>query len=398
MHLAPHIASLGTETAFEVLARAQALAARGRSVINLGIGQSDFPTPQHIVEAGCRALTDGHHGYTPANGILPLREAIAADAHRRFGARVDPAQIVVAPGGKVTLAFALMMLGQPGVEVLTPDPGYPIYRSMIDFSGATAIGYPPGGAGCGAFSADAILSRITARTRLLILNSPSNPTGEVVPRDELDRLVLGLQRHPNVYVLSDEIYSRLVFGRARHTSLLEYESLRDRVIVLDGLSKTYAMSGWRVGWGIWPGNLAEVAARLAINIYSCVNASAQHAGIAALQGPQDDIARMVDTFAARREVLVPALDRLPGLSCKRPDGAFFAFPDIRATGFSARELQDRWLEELGVAVLAGTSFGSGGEGHVRISYASSLDELREALRRIAGWLDAHGSAPLRSIA
>lgn len=381
------ISSLGTETAFEVLARANALAATGRSVVNLSIGQPDFPTPPHIVEAACRALTDGAHGYTPANGLLALREAIAEDARQRLGASVDPECVVVVPGGKVTMSFAMMILGQPGAEILTPDPGFPIYRSMIEFSGARAVPYPVRDG----FSAADVLRRITANTRLLILNSPSNPTGEVIPARELDALVAGLAAHPQVHVLSDEIYGRLVYAPERHHSLLGADALRDRLIVLDGLSKTYAMTGWRLGWGIWPRPLAEIATRLAINIYSCVNAATQHAAIAALRGPQDAVARMVATFGQRRDVVVSALNALPGVSCRQPGGAFYAFADVRATGFSAHELQDRWLDEIGVATIAGTSFGAGGEGHVRLSYASALDQLNEAIRRIDGWLHTQTS-------
>lgn len=391
MYIAPSIATLATESAFEVLARAQAIASAGRSVINLGIGQPDFPTPPHIVEAACRALRDGHHGYTPANGIPELRAAIAADAAQRLAVEIDPGQVVVVPGGKVTMSFAMLMFGGAGAEVLHPDPGFPIYKSMIEFSGATAVGYPLPEPGGSALSADAVLARITPRTRLLIVNSPGNPTGGVVAPAELERLVAGLARHPQVFVLSDEIYARLVFGAVRHQSLLAEPTLRDRLIVLDGLSKTYAMTGWRLGWGIWPGGLAEHATRLAINFYSCVNAVAQHAGIAALLGPQEPVARMVATFAKRRDVLVELLNRLPGIRCGLPGGAFYAFPDISATGFSARELQDRWLEELGVATIAGSSFGARGEGFIRLSFASSLDNLREAVRRLQPWLQCHAS-------
>jgi aspartate/methionine/tyrosine aminotransferase len=283
----------------------------------------------------------------------------------------------------------MMMLGSPGAEILYPDPGFPIYRSMIDFSGATGVGYPLHDGI--SLSADEILARITPRTRLVIVNSPANPTGGVVSRAELDRLIRGLERHPHVFVLSDEIYGRLVFGEARHESLLAAASLRDRLIVLDGLSKTYAMTGWRLGWGVWPGRLAEVATRLAVNIYSCCNAATQHAAVAALTGPQEPVHHMVATFAERRDVIVEALNHLPGVRCATPGGAFYAFPDITATGYSARDLQDRWLDELGVATIAGTSFGAGGEGHVRFSYASSLDSIREAMRRLDGWLRHHVS-------
>lgn len=388
-HPMTRLPSIGTESAFEVLARAEALSAGGRSILNLGIGQPDFPTPPHIVEAACRALAEGHHGYTPPKGILALREAIADDAARRVGATVDPSQVLVVPGAKVTMSFAMLLLGSPGAEILHPDPGFPIYRSMIAFSGATPVGYPVGDG----FDADAVLSRITRRTRLLIVNSPSNPTGEVIPPRELDRLVEGLARHPRVHVLSDEIYGRIVYAPARHASLLGAASLRDRLIVLDGLSKTYAMTGWRLGWGVWPEALVETATRLAINVYSCVNAPAQHAGVAALRGPQDAVDRMVATFAARRDEVVAALGRLPGVRCARPDGAFYAFPDVSGTGFDAATLQDRWLDEAGVATLAGGGFGPGGEGRVRLSYACSTEALREAVARIDRWLTATKGAP-----
>lgn len=396
MHIAANIATLGTESAFEVLARAQAIAAGGRSVIDLGIGQPDFPTPPHIVEAACRALVDGHHGYTPANGIPELREAIAEEARRRLGVTVDPGQVVVVPGGKVTMAFAMLMFGSADAEILYPDPGFPIYKSMIDYSGARAVGYPLTGQGGLAWAAEEVLSRITPRTRLIILNSPANPTGGVVPRGEVEKLVAGLARHPEVYVLSDEIYGRLVFEGA-HCSLLAMAALRERLIVLDGLSKTYAMTGWRLGWGIWPGALAEMATRLAVNMYSCVNAVAQRAGVAALMGPQDSVDRMVAIFAARRTALVDGFNKLPGIRCALPGGAFYAFPEVSGTGFSARTLQDRWLDELGVASIAGTSFGAGGEGHVRFSCANSLENIREAIGRIDGWLRRHAPMAGRCI-
>ncbi len=344
MHLAERMGRLGTESAFEVLARAQALQRRwaeekrGRSVINLGIGQPDFPTPDHIVEAGRKALKDGHHGYTPANGILPLREAVAADIAKRRGVGVDPEDIVIVPGGKVTMAFAMLMFGEAGAEIMYPDPGFPIYRSMIAFSGATPVPIPLHEKNGFSFSAEEVLARITPRTRLIVLNSPANPTGGVVPRVEIDRLVAGLARHPQVAVLSDEIYGRMVYGNGEHVSLVAYPEIRDRLIILDGWSKTYAMTGWRLGWALWPRGLAELATRLAINIHSCVNAATQWAGIAALNGPQDSVDRMVAEFDRRRLFVVDALNRLPGVSCVRPLGAFYAFPNITRTGLTARAM------------------------------------------------------------
>ena len=386
MQLAAAMSRLGTESAFEVLARATRLAQGGADIINLGIGQPDFPTPPNIVEAAVRALRDGHHGYTPANGILPLREAVAADMHARRGVEVSPDRIVVVPGGKVTMAFAIMMFGEPGAEIMYPDPGFPIYRSMIEFTGAKPVpialhedkGY--------AFSAEEVLAGITPRTRLMIVNSPANPTGGVVPKEELDKLVAGLADHPHVAVMSDEIYARMCYDGIPHASLTTYPEIADRLILLDGWSKTYAMTGWRMGWGVWPEGLAEQATRLAINVNSCVNAATQWAGIEALEGPQDAVGEMVRAFDERREVIVRELNALPGFSCPRPGGAFYAFPNIEGTGKTSRQLQDELLSGHGVAIISGTSFGIHGEGYVRFSYANSIPAIEEACARIRRYL------------
>src|SRR5712691_244365 len=384
---------LGTETAFEVLARANALAAQGRSIINLGIGQPDFPTPGHIVEAGRKALADGHHGYTPANGIPQLRAAVAADLFRRHRIEVSPELVLVVPGGKVTMFFAILMIGEPGAEILYPNPGFPIYESVIRFSGATPVPMPLHESAGFSFSADEVLEKITPRTRLLIINSPANPTGGVVPRHELDRLVAGLERHPQVAVLSDEIYGEILYDGAEHVSLLGYPSLQDRVILLDGWSKTYAMTGWRMGYGVWPKALFAAAERLAINCHSCVNASAQYAGIAALEGPREPVWRMIKAFAERREVIVAALNSLPGIRCANPGGAFYTFPNVEGTGYGARELQGELLDKAGVATIAGTSFGAFGEDYIRFSYANSLEAITEAIERIRNFLGNLPGAP-----
>jgi len=384
--MAGRMSVLGTETAFEVLARANALAAQGRSIINLGIGQPDFPTPEHIVEAGRKALADGHHGYTPANGIPPLRAAVSADLLRRHGIEVSPDLVLVVPGGKVTMFFAILMFGEPGVEILYPNPGFPIYESVIRFSGATPVPIPLHEAAGFSFSAEEVLDKITPRTRLMIINSPANPTGGVVPRHELDRLVAGLERHPHVAVLSDEIYGEILYDGAEHVSLLRYPSLRDRLILLDGWSKTYAMTGWRLGYAVWPEAVIGHAERLAINCHSCVNAAAQYAGIAALTGPREPVHRMVAAFAERRELIVAALNGLPGVRCARPGGAFYTFPNITGTGCDARTLQGQLLEQTGVATIAGTSFGEYGEGYLRFSYANSREAIGEAIDRIRNFL------------
>ena len=386
MQLAAGMARLGTESAFEVLARATRLAQSGRSIINLGIGQPDFPTPPHVCEAAIRALRDGHHGYTPANGILPLRLAVARDMLLRRGVEVSPERIVIVPGGKVTMFMAIAMVGEPGAEILYPDPGFPIYRSLIEWNGAVPVPIRLTEARGFTFSADEVLAAITPRTRMLIVNSPANPTGGVVLKAELDRLAAGLADHPHVLVLSDEIYARMCYDGAAHASMLSYPELEDRLILLDGWSKTYAMTGWRLGWGVWPQALVEHATRLAINTHSCVNAPTQWAGMAALDGPQDAVDAMMATFAQRRRLVVDLLNGLPGFRCATPGGAFYAFPDIEGTGHEARALQDALLDEVGVAVVAGTSFGALGRGHVRVSYAASGEAIEEAAARIARWL------------
>lgn len=382
LKLSEKMGRLGTETAFEVLARAEVLAHEGKDIINLGIGQPDFKSPPHVVEAAIRALRDGHHGYTPSPGISTLREAVAADILKYRGVEVSPEQIVVVPGGKVTMFFAILMFGEPGVEILYPNPGFPIYESMIEFSGAKAIPTPLPENRDFSFDAEEVLSLITPRTRLLIVNSPANPTGGAVPREELDKLVSGLEAHPHVAILSDEIYARMTYDNRAHVSLLGYPQLADRLILLDGWSKTYAMTGWRMGYAVWPKTLVEGATRLAVNCHSCVNASAQFAGIAALEGPQGAVDEMVAAFDQRRGVIVEGLNALPGVRCRRPGGAFYAFPNIEGTGMDARTLQNRLLEETGVATVAGTSFGAQGEGFIRFSYANSVDNIERALERM----------------
>ncbi len=383
---AESMSRLGTESAFEVLARANALAAQGKDIINLGIGQPDFKTPQHIVEAAVKALRDGHHGYTPANGIPELREAVSADIAKYRGAEVDPGNVMIVPGGKVTMFFAILMFGETGAEIIYPNPGFPIYESAINFTGAKAVPMPLHEKNGFSFNAEEVLSLITPKTRLLIINSPANPTGGVVPRQEIDKLVAGLEQHPHVCVMSDEIYARMLYDGREHVSLLDYESIRDRLIVLDGWSKTYAMTGWRLGYGVWPKSLIKAATRLSINSHSCVNASAQWAGIAALNGPQDSVDQMVKAFDERRKVIVERLNTIDGISCEMPGGAFYVFPNITGTGIGAREMQDKLLNEVGVATIAGTSFGSYGEGYLRFSYANSLENIERAIERIKSCL------------
>lgn len=383
----PAFSRIGEENAFAVLARATALAQAGRDVINLGIGQPDMPTPPHVVEAAVKALQDGHHGYTPATGILPLREAVSRDLDRRLGVQVSPDSVMIVPGGKVTMFMAILMFGEPGAEILYPDPGFPIYRSMIEFTGATPVPVPIREANGFAFSAEETLSLITPRTRLLILNSPANPTGGVTPKAEIDTLVAGLAAHPNVAIMSDEIYGTMTYDGERHHTLLAYPEIRDRLIYLDGASKTYAMTGWRLGWSVWPAPLYDAARKLAVNSFSCVNAATQWAGIAALDGPQDCVAAMMAEFDRRRLLVVEGLNRLPGVSCITPKGAFYAFPNIGQTGWKAKALASALLEEAGVATIGGPDFGVHGEGYLRLSYANSAENITRALERIGAFLE-----------
>jgi aspartate aminotransferase len=383
---------IGEENAFAVLARATALAAQGRDIINLGIGQPDFSTPPHIVEAAVKALRDGHHGYTPSTGILPVREAVAADLARRYRVTVSPDTVMVVPGGKVTMFMAILMFGEAGADILYPDPGFPIYRSMIEYTGARPVPVPIREANGFAFSAEETLSLITPATRLLILNSPANPTGGVTPKSEVDKLVAGLERHPDVVVLSDEIYDQMLYDGEQHVCLLAYPSLRERLILLNGWSKTYAMTGWRMGYSVWPKGLYEFARKLAVNSYSCVNAAAQWAGLAALTGPQESIAEMVAEFDRRRGLVVDGLDRLPGISCATPKGAFYAFPNITRTGWKSKALASALLEDAGVAVVGGPDFGVLGEGYLRLSYANSAENILKALYRMHDFLRTRKAA------
>ena len=382
----------GEENAFAVLARANALAAQGRDIINLGIGQPDFRTPDHIAEAAIKAIRDGHHGYTAATGIPVLREAVAADLHKRFGATVSPDEVMIMPGGKPTMFMSILMFGEPGVEIMYPDPGFPIYRSMIEYTGATPVPIPIREENGFAFSAEETLALITPKTRLIIINSPANPTGGVTPKAEVDKFVAGMEKWPEVAIMSDEIYDQLIYDGQEHVTLLNYPSIRNRLILLNGWSKTYAMTGWRLGYAIWPGKLYENARKLAVNLHSCVNAPTQYAGVAALTGPQDAVAHMRAEFDKRRKVVVEGLNKLPGVSCIVPAGAFYAFPNIKQTGWKAKPLANALLDETGVALIGGPDFGILGEGYLRLSYANSTENILKALGRMGEFLSSRKAA------
>lgn len=382
---------IGEENAFAVLARANALAASGKSVINLGIGQPDFPTPENIVDAAVKALRDGHHGYTPATGIPELRDAVAADLSQRYSTAVNAENVMIVPGGKVTMYTAITLFGEPGAEILYPDPGFPIYRSMIEFTGATPVPIPIRESNQFAFSAEETLALLTPATRLIILNSPANPCGGVTPKSEIDKLVAGLADYPDVAILSDEIYDQMVYDGETHTSLLSYPSIRDRLILLNGWSKTYAMTGWRLGYSVWPDTLFDAVRKLAVNAWSCVNAPAQYAALEALTGPQDAVSDMMAAFDTRRLAVVDALNTLPNIHCITPKGAFYAFPNVKDTGLPAKQLASQLLEDTGVALIGGPDFGINGEGYIRVSYANSLDNILEAVERVRTWLNQQES-------
>jgi aspartate aminotransferase len=380
MRLADSMARLGTESAFEVLAKARAVEAAGKQVVHLEIGEPDFPTPAHITDAGIEALRSGATHYTPPAGIPELREAIASDAGRRRGIDVHPSEVVVTPGAKPIIFFGLVALVNPGDEVVYPDPGFPIYQSLISFLGAKPVPIPLREANDFTFDLDLLRSSVNDRTRMIVLNSPQNPTGGVLDRAALGEIADLAQRH-DCWVLSDEIYGRLLYG-GEHASIASLPDMRERTIILDGFSKTYAMTGWRLGYGIMPPELADEIAKLMVNSASCTATFTQYAGVAALTGPQQCVDNMLGEFRARRSLVVSGLNGIPGISCRWPAGAFYAFPNVGGLGLSSAGLADKLLVDHGVATLAGSSFGVAGEGYLRLSYANSRENLREALRRI----------------
>ncbi len=381
--LAARMGLLGTESAFSVLAKAKALEAAGRDIIHLEIGEPDFDTPEHIIEAGCAALRSGHTHYTPSAGIMELREAIARYVARSRGVPVGAEQVVVTPGGKPIMFFAILALVDEGDEVLLPNPSFPIYESMIRFAGGKPVPVPLRQENDFRFDLGEFRAGLSERTKLVILNSPANPTGGVLTKEDIAGLAGILREYPNAFVLSDEIYSRLLF-EGGFASIASEEGFGPdgRTIILDGFSKTYAMTGWRLGYGVMPQWLAEEVAKLQVNSNSCANAAAQHAGIAALSGPQHHVDGMREEFRQRRDLMVSGLNDIPGVECSTPKGAFYAFPKITGTGRSADELADMLLNSAGVACLSGAGFGKYGEGHLRLSCANSRENIRRALDRI----------------
>ena len=381
MKLAECMSRLGGESAFDVLERARALEARGKSVIHLEIGEPDFATPPHIVEAAKRALDEGWTHYGPTQGLPELREAVAEYVSRTRGIRAGPENVSVTPGAKPILFFSILALVQRGDEVIYPDPGFPIYESMIRFAGGTPVPMPLEEGRGFSFDLNLFRDRLTDKTRLVILNSPHNPTSGVIPRQDIAEIAAMLCER-DVAVLSDEIYSRIYYGEEAPASIASFPGMTGKTIIMDGFSKSYAMTGWRIGYGVMPEFLAETVTKLMVNSNSCTASFTQRAGIAALTGPQDDVVRMVREFHRRRDAFCRGLNEVPGFRCALPGGAFYAFPNVTGTGMDSKELADFLLNEAGVSCLDGGCFGEHGRGYLRLSYANSVANLMEAVERI----------------
>jgi aspartate/methionine/tyrosine aminotransferase len=387
--VAARMSTIGTEGAFAVSARARALEAEGRPMIHLQIGEPDFDTPKHVREAAKRALDEGATHYAPFPGIPELRQAIAADVTKRKGFAADPSQVFVTVGGKGVMLYAILGLIDPGDEVIVPDPGYPIYESLTRFVGATPVPIPIRMEHDFRLDVDELAGLITPRTRLLIINSPANPTGGVLNRGDLQRIA-ELAREHDLWVMADEIYGRILYDGEEHVSIASLPGMPERTIVLDGFSKTFAMTGWRLGYAVVPESLKEVYGELVINTISCAPTFAQVGAVQALVGPQDDVEAMVVEFKARRDLVVNGLNEIEGIRCATPLGAFYAFPDISGTGLTGAEFAERLLVHHDVCVLAGTAFGGVGTDHIRISYANSRENLSEALARIGRFVAGLG--------
>ena len=380
MKIAERMTRIGIESAFEVLMRARALEAQGKHIIHLEIGQPDFPTPQHVKDAAKKALDDGWTGYGPTPGFPDFRDAIAEYISRTRGITVTGNNVVVVPGGKPIMFFTMMAVLEPGDEVIYPNPGFPIYESMINFLGATPVPMPLVESRGFSFDLDTFRQKLSSRTKMVVLNSPANPTGGMIPREDLAKMAEML-RERDVLVLSDEIYSRICYG-ADPSSITQFDGMLEKTVILDGFSKTYSMTGWRLGYGVMPLWLVDAVDKLMVNSNSCTASFTQRAGLAALQGPQDAVDTMVAEFRRRRDAIVKGLNQIPGFRCSVPDGAFYVFPNVTGTGMPSRELADMLLNDAGVACLSGTAFGSYGDGYLRFSYAASLDNIEEALSRI----------------
>jgi aspartate/methionine/tyrosine aminotransferase len=383
MNVAERMSLLGTESAFEVLARAKALEAQGKDIVHLEIGEPDFKTPQHIKDAAVKALQDGYTHYVPTPGIPEVRQAVARNVGERRGMDVDWNRVIITPGAKPIMFFTLLALAEPGAEVIYPDPGFPIYESMVNFCGAKAVPMPLRGELDYHPDLDEFATLVNRNTRLVILNSPHNPCGSVLSREEIERIATIVREQSDAYILTDEVYKDLLY-KGQHVSIATMPGMADRTIILDGLSKSYAMTGWRLGYGVFPEPLVEHVTKLVVNSVSCANAFSQMAMIAALEGSQDSVSAMREEFMKRRDVVVEGLRSIPGVTCPMPEGAFYAFPSIKGTGLTSMEFETKALQEAGVAVLSGSAFGGYGDGYVRLSYANSVENIQKAIERLRG--------------
>jgi len=383
MQVSKRIFNLETETAFTILAKANKLQSEGKDIINLGIGQPDFPTPKNILEAAIKAIRDGMHGYTPSNGIIELREAVSKHIYEKYNSNINPENILITPGGKPVIFFAALIFGEKDTEIIYPDPGFPIYRSMIKYSGAKPIPLILKEKNNFEIDIDELSKLITNKTRLIIINNPNNPTGSFMNESKISNLVKMLEKYPKVVIMSDEIYSKIIFDNNSMPSLLKYESIRDRLIILDGWSKTFCMTGWRLGWSVWPTKFIDFANKLCVNDHSCPSSISQYAGLEALQGPQDEVNKIVKEFEKRRNFIFENLNKLKNMNCFRPGGSFYAFPNVSKSNLSGEKFSEVALNDYGVALVPGTSFGDSAKMYIRLSYANSLENIEKAINRLS---------------
>ena len=383
MQISKRIFNLETETAFSVLTKVNKLQSEGKDIINLGIGQPDFPTPKNILEAAIKAIRDGMHGYTPSNGIIELREAVSKHIYEKYNSNINPENILITPGGKPVIFFAAQIFGEKDTEIIYPDPGFPIYRSMIKYSGAKPIPLILKEKNNFEIDIDELSKLITNKTRLIIINNPNNPTGSFMNESKISNLVKMLEKYPKVAIMSDEIYSKIIFDNNSMPSLLKYESIRDRLIILEGWSKTFCMTGWRLGWSVWPTKFIDFANKLCVNDHSCPSSISQYAGLEALQGPQNEVNKIVKEFEKRRNFIFEKLNKLKNMDCFRPGGAFYAFPNVSKSNLSGEKFSEVALNDYGVALVPGTSFGDSAKRYIRISYANSLENIEKAINRLS---------------
>ncbi len=383
MQISKRLFDLETETAFSILAKANELASKGKNIINLGIGQPDFNTPKNIVEAGIKAIRDGKHGYTPSNGILELREAVSEYIFNYYDVNINPENILITPGGKPAIFFSILIFGDKDFEIIYPDPGFPIYRSMIRYTGAKPVPLVLKEEDNFQINPENLISLINEKTSLIILNNPNNPTGSFMNKEKIETIVKILEKFPNLTILSDEIYSRIIFDDNKMPSFLSYKSLHDRLIVLDGWSKTFCMTGWRLGWSVWPNKLINHVNKLCVNDHSCASSIAQYAGIEAIRGSQNEVIKLVKEFQNRRNFIYKKLNQMPNINCFNPGGAFYAFPNISKTKKTGESFADEALMKYGVAVVPGNSFGDNANDFIRISYANTLENIKEGLDRLS---------------